>query len=72
MQQLLPFIEINSQVTPTASVICMHGLGANGQDLAGLVPQLNLPPNHSIRFIFPNAPVASGYIKWRLSYAVLV
>lgn len=57
MQQLLPFIEINPSATPTATVICMHGLGANGQDLAGLVPQLGLPPNHSVRFIFPDAPV---------------
>ncbi len=41
----------------TSAVIWLHGLGADGNDFAGLVPQLNLPEQHGIRFVFPHAPV---------------
>ncbi len=42
---------------PTASVIWMHGLGADGTDFVPLVPELRLPDNVAPRFVFPNAPV---------------
>jgi phospholipase/carboxylesterase len=42
---------------PTASVIWMHGLGADGTDFVPLVPELRLPDAVAPRFIFPNAPV---------------
>lgn len=38
-------------------VIWMHGLGADGSDFVPLVPQLNIPDELGIRFIFPHAPV---------------
>jgi phospholipase/carboxylesterase len=41
---------------PTASVIWMHGLGADGTDFVPLVPELHLPDDVAPRFIFPNAP----------------
>ncbi len=41
----------------TACVIWLHGLGADGSDFAGMIPELKLPKNHGIRFIFPHAPV---------------
>jgi len=42
--------------TPTThAVIWLHGLGADGNDFASLLPHLGLPENHSIRFIFPHA-----------------
>lgn len=40
-----------------ASVIWLHGLGADGHDFEPIVPELNLPDELGIRFIFPNAPV---------------
>jgi len=40
-----------------ASVIWLHGLGANGHDFEAIVPELNLSDELGIRFIFPNAPV---------------
>ena len=40
-----------------ASVIWLHGLGADGQDFAAIIDQLGLPDNHAVRFIFPNAPL---------------
>lgn len=39
------------------SVIWLHGLGASGDDFVPLVPELDLPANPGIRFIFPHAPV---------------
>ena len=40
----------------TASVIWLHGLGADGNDFAGIIPMLGLPASHEIRFVFPHAP----------------
>lgn len=42
--------------THTATVIWMHGLGADGNDFVPVVPMLGLPADHGIKFIFPNAP----------------
>ena len=56
--KLLPAIEIESPngAVVNASIIWLHGLGADGSDFAPLVPQLSLPDSFGIRFIFPNAP----------------
>jgi phospholipase/carboxylesterase len=67
MTTLLPFVEIESAPQPTAAVIWLHGLGADGNDFAGLVPELNLAGCPPIRFIFPHAPsipvsVNGGYV----------
>ena len=40
-----------------ASVIWLHGLGADGHDFVPIVPELKLPAAPAIRFIFPHAPV---------------
>ena len=37
-------------------VIWLHGLGADGYDFKPIVPELNLPENNRIRFVFPHAP----------------
>jgi len=39
----------------TATVIWLHGLGADGNDFVPAVPHLGLPPEHGIRFVFPTA-----------------
>jgi len=52
-----PPIEIKTGATPDASVIWLHGLGADGNDFVPIVPELSLPDSLSIRFIFPHAPV---------------
>jgi phospholipase/carboxylesterase len=56
MTNLLPRIEIESAPNPTAAVIWLHGLGADGNDFAGLVPELDLSRCPGIRFVFPHAP----------------
>jgi len=56
MTTLLTRIEIESAPHPTAAVIWLHGLGADGRDFAAIVPELNLKNCPPIRFVFPNAP----------------
>ena len=67
MPALLPHITIETAPAPTAAVIWLHGLGADGNDFAPLVPQLDLAGCQSIRFIFPHAPsmpvsINGGYV----------
>ncbi len=38
-------------------VIWLHGLGADGYDFEPIVPELHLPSDLNIRFIFPHAPM---------------
>lgn len=47
----------------TASVIWLHGLGADGSDFSDVIPSLGLPENHGIRFIFPHAPIQAVTIN---------
>ena len=56
MTTLLPHIEVETQPNPDASIIWLHGLGADGHDFEPIVEQLDLPNNAAIRFIFPHAP----------------
>jgi phospholipase/carboxylesterase len=53
---LLPAIELATQNHHDAVIIWLHGLGANGNDFAPIVPELRLPPELAIKFIFPHAP----------------
>ena len=41
----------------TATVIWLHGLGADGNDFVPIVPELGLPAGHGIKFVFPHAAV---------------
>src|SRR5262252_6528119 len=56
MAEILDAIEIETAKSPKASVIWLHGLGADGNDFAPIVPALQLPRT-PIRFVFPHAPV---------------
>jgi phospholipase/carboxylesterase len=50
-------VEISTGPSPSAAVIWLHGLGADGHDFEPVVPQLMWPGAPDIRFIFPHAPV---------------
>ena len=52
----LPTVEINPPTDPVAVVIWLHGLGADGHDFEPIVPELQLPPDLPVRFVFPHAP----------------
>jgi len=54
--ELLPCIELETTPNPTAAVIWLHGLGADGNDFAPIIPELNLAGCQGIRFVFPSAP----------------
>ncbi|MDX2463856.1 MAG: carboxylesterase [Porticoccus sp.] len=64
---ILPHIEIEPSSTANATIIWLHGLGATGRDFEPIVPELSLPDNMAVRFIFPHAPeipvtINGGYI----------
>ena len=56
--EILPAVEMESPsgIDVNASIIWLHGLGADGNDFAPVVPQLSLPSDFGIRFVFPHAP----------------
>lgn len=39
------------------AIIWLHGLGADGHDFAPVIPELALPADLAVRFVFPHAPV---------------
>lgn len=55
-QQPLDNLIINPKLPAKCSVIWLHGLGADGYDFAGIVPQLQLSEELAVRFVFPHAP----------------
>lgn len=64
---MLPTVEVVTGEKPTASVIWLHGLGADGHDFEPIVPELGIPADLHVRFVFPHAPsmpvsINSGYI----------
>jgi phospholipase/carboxylesterase len=48
-------VEINTGPNPQASIVWLHGLGADGHDFEPIVPELAL--DKPVRFVFPHAPV---------------
>jgi len=44
-----------------ATIIWLHGLGADHSDFEPIVPELDLPP--SVRFVFPDAPIRAVTIN---------
>lgn len=53
----LPCVEIETAPNPTHAVIWLHGLGADGNDFAAVVPELVDASWPALRFVFPHAPV---------------
>lgn len=52
---------------PDGSVIWLHGLGADGHDFEPIVPELRLPADLNLRFIFPHAPIRPVTINGGMS-----
>ena len=53
----LDTVEIETGANPTAAVVWLHGLGADGHDFEPLVPYLAWRGAPPIRYVFPHAPV---------------
>ena len=60
---------------PVGSVIWLHGLGADGHDFEPIVPELRLPAELPLRFVFPHAPVrpvtVNGGMRMRAWYDIV-
>jgi phospholipase/carboxylesterase len=59
----LETVEVETGAHPTASIIWMHGLGADGHDFEPAVPHLADQVGQSVRFILPHAPVRAVTIN---------
>lgn len=62
---MLDSIEICSAAHPDASIIWLHGLGADGSDFVPIAQELSLPID--VRYVFPHAPaipvtINGGYV----------
>ena len=68
-------IETETGVSPHWAVVWLHGLGADGNDFAPLVPELVRPHWPAIRFVFPHAPVQpvtiNGGMRMRSWYDIV-
>ncbi|BAV33379.1 carboxylesterase [Sulfuricaulis limicola] len=62
-----PAVEVETGANPAASIIWLHGLGADGHDFEPIIPELRLPATPALRFVFPHAPyrpvtINNGYV----------
>lgn len=55
-EQQLDTVRIEPSSTHRASIIWLHGLGADGHDFEPIAKELNLPEKLGLRFVFPHAP----------------
>lgn len=72
---MLDAIERETAAHPTASVIVLHGLGADGSDFLPIADELDLQAVGPVRYVFPHAPVRpvtiNGGYKMRAWYDIL-
>lgn len=70
----LPCVEIETAPKPVHAVIWLHGLGADGNDFAPIIPQLVDPAWPALRFVFPHAPprpvTVNGGVRMRAWYDI--
>jgi phospholipase/carboxylesterase len=72
---VLETIEKETAPNPVASIIVLHGLGADGNDFVPVADELDLSTVGPVRFIFPHAPIIpvtinNGY-RMRAWYDIL-
>jgi phospholipase/carboxylesterase len=73
--EILQAVELQTHPAPTASVIWLHGLGADGYDFVPVVRELELLKAPPARYVFPHAPtrpvtINGGYVM-RAWYDIL-
>ena len=71
----LEVIELETAPNPTATVIVLHGLGADGNDFVPVAQELDLASIGPVRFVFPHGPtrpvtINGGYVM-RAWYDIL-
>ena len=74
MDALLETVEQETGPDPQWSILWLHGLGADGQDFAPVVPEMVRPDWPALRFVFPHAPVRAvtinGGVRMRAWYDI--
>jgi len=72
---VLETIELDTQPQPRATIIVLHGLGADGNDFVPIANELDLSSVGGARFVFPHAPVMpitiNGGYRMRAWYDIL-
>ena len=72
---LLECVEQETGPAPAWTVLWLHGLGADGNDFAPIVPELVRPHWPALRFVFPHAPVRAvtinGGMRMRAWYDIV-
>lgn len=63
MSAMLQTIELHSCEAARASIVVLHGLGADGTDFLSLADELELAAIGPLRWIFPRAPVRAVTIN---------
>ncbi|MFN5348934.1 MAG: alpha/beta hydrolase [Polaromonas sp.] len=63
----LQVLEAQTGENPVATILIMHGLGADGRDFVPIAEQLDLSSVGPVRYLFPNAPtipvtINGGYV----------
>ena len=71
----LEVIEAETAPNPSASIIILHGLGADGNDFVPVAQELDLRSLGAVRFVFPHGPtrpvtINGGYVM-RAWYDIL-
>ncbi len=71
----LDTLELQTGDQPTASIVVLHGLGADGNDFVPIAQELDLAAVGPVRFVFPHAPVRpvtlNGGMAMRAWYDIL-
>jgi len=75
MNELLQCVEVQTSPSPGATVILLHGLGADGYDFVPVVRELETHGAPAARYVFPHAPtmpvtINGGYVM-RAWYDIL-
>ena len=75
MSELLQCVEVQTDPAPAATVILLHGLGADGYDFVPVVRELETHGAPAARYVFPHAPtmpvtINGGYVM-RAWYDIL-
>ena len=72
---LLQTFEVNPGAKPAATVIILHGLGADGTDFMSFADELKLHAVGPVRYVFPRAPqrkvTINGGMPMRAWYDIL-
>ncbi len=71
----LDTLDFQTGPEPVATIIVLHGLGADGNDFVPIAQELDLRPVGDVRFVFPHAPVMpvtiNGGYRMRAWYDIL-